>query len=63
MEYIIKTTEKNNETKTDQDGLDHFFLSMASTVRNFTPHNQHLAKKQIFSIVSDLELKELKSQE
>lgn len=63
MEYIIKTKEKNNKTETEQDGLDHFFLSIASTVRNFTPYNQHLAKNQIFSIVSDLELKELKTQE
>lgn len=37
-----------------------FFLSIASTVRNFTPYNQNLAKAKIFSIVSDLELKELK---
>jgi hypothetical protein len=61
MEYIIKTKEKNNETETQQDGLDLFFLSIASTVKKFTPYNQNLAKSKIFSIVSDLELNELKS--
>lgn len=60
MEYIIKTKEQNNVTETQQDGLDHFFLSIASTVKKFTPYNQNLAKAKIFSIVSDLELSELK---
>lgn len=59
MNYIIKTQEENNEKKIEQDDLDHFFLVIASTVRNFTPHNQNLAKAEIFSIISDLELKEL----
>lgn len=61
MEYIIKTKEKNKETETEKDGLDLFFLSMASTVKKFTPYNQSLAKAKIFSIVSDLEFNELKS--
>lgn len=60
MDYILRTKEKSDEKETEHDGLDHFFLSIASTVRNFTPYNQNLAKAKIFSIVSDLELKELK---
>lgn len=60
MNFIIKQKENTNERKIEEDGLDHFYLSIASTVRRFTPYNQHLAKTKLFSIVSDLELKELK---
>ncbi|KAL4153739.1 hypothetical protein QTP88_001572 [Uroleucon formosanum] len=41
--------------------MESFFLSIASTVKKFTPYNQSLAKVKIFSIVSDLEFNELKS--
>lgn len=37
-----------------------FFLSMCSTVKQFSPYNQHLAKTKIFSIVSDIELDSLR---
>lgn len=34
---------------------------MCSTVKEFSPYHQHLAKTKIFSIVSEIELENLKS--
>jgi len=34
---------------------------MSSTVKQFSPYHQHLAKTKIFSIVSEIELENLES--
>lgn len=35
MVYIIKTKEENDETKTEQDGLDHFFFKYSFNSKKF----------------------------
>jgi hypothetical protein len=38
------------------DDIDTFFSSMAATVRNFPPRERALAKAQVFSVISKLEI-------
>lgn len=62
MNYILeKKNEENLEEKKESNAIDQFFLSMCSTVKQFSPYNQHLAKTKIVSIVSELELKNLRN--
>ncbi|KAF0750769.1 variant-silencing SET domain-containing protein-like [Aphis craccivora] len=35
---------------------------MGSTVKQFYPYHQHLAKTRVFSVISELELDHIKSQ-
>lgn len=42
------------------DAMDQFFLSMCSTVKQFSPYFQHIAKTKIFHIISELELEQLR---
>lgn len=58
MKYIL---ENKNESKSELSAIDQFFLSMCSTVKQFSPYHQHLAKTKIFSIVSEIELENLGS--
>lgn len=55
MKYILQ--------KKDQDQaihpIDHFFSLMASTVKNFSPLDQHMVKTKIFTMVSQIEEKYL----
>jgi len=61
MKYILqKKEEENLEEKKESSAMDQFFLSMCSTVKQFSPYNQHLAKTKIFSIVSEIELDSLR---
>lgn len=61
MKYILeKKDEENLEQKAESSAMDQFFLSMCSTVKQFSPYNQHLAKTKIFSIVSEIELDSLR---
>lgn len=62
MKYILeKKNEENLEEKKESSAIDQFFLSMCSTVKQFSPYKQHLAKTKIFSIVSEIELENLGS--
>ncbi|KAL4104447.1 hypothetical protein QTP88_019748 [Uroleucon formosanum] len=55
-----KKDEEQLEEKKESSAMDQFFLSMCSTVKQFSPYNQHLAKTKIFSIVSEIELDSLR---
>lgn len=62
MKYILeKKNEENLKEKNEPSAIDQFFLSMCSTVKQFSPYHQHLAKTKIFAIVSDIELENLGS--
>jgi hypothetical protein len=55
MKYIWE--QKTKEEKSTQDPMDIFFAGIAATVKSFTPTDQHIIKKQIFQLVSDMEEK------
>lgn len=62
MKYLLnKKTAKEQITLPSQQSsaIDTFFASIASTVKNFSPSYQNIAKSQIFSIISDLEMKQI----
>jgi hypothetical protein len=62
MKYILeKKNEENLKEKNEPSAIDQFFLSMCSTVKQFSPYHQHLAKTKIFSIISEIELENLGS--
>lgn len=66
MKYIIekeKEEEVKSNNKTEIDVIDKFFQSMSLTVKQFSPYHQHLAKTRVFSVISELELEHLKSQQ
>lgn len=52
MKYLL---EKENKISDEIDELDHFFDGIKATVKKFSPADKHLAKKEIFKIVSDIE--------
>jgi len=53
MKYILE--QKNKEEKSNQDPVDIFFAGIAATVKSFNPIDQHIIKRQIFQLVSDME--------
>jgi len=53
MKYILE--QKNKEEKSNQDPVDIFFAGIAATVKSFNPTDQHIIKRQIFQLVSDME--------
>lgn len=53
MKYILE--QKNKEEKSNQDPVDIFFAGIAATVKSFNPTDQHVIKRQIFQLVSDME--------
>lgn len=62
MKYLLnKKTAKAQITPSIQQpsAIDTFFSSIAATVKNFSPYYQNIAKSQIFSIISDLEMKQI----
>lgn len=66
MKYIIekeKEEEVKSNKKTEINVIDQFFQSMSLTVKQFSPYHQHLAKTRVFSVISELELEHLKSQQ
>lgn len=65
MKYIIEKEkeEVKSNNKTEIDLIDKFFQSMSLTVKQFSPYHQHLAKTRVFSVISELELEHLKSQQ
>lgn len=62
MKYILENkNEENLNEKKESSAIDQFLLSMCSTVKEFSPYHQHLAKTKIFSIVSEIELENLRT--
>jgi len=66
MRYIIEKKKeeevKANTEKNEINVIDQFFQNMGSTVKQFSPYLQHLAKIRVFSVISELELDHIKSQ-
>jgi len=66
MRYIIEKEKKEeikaNTEKNEIDVIDQFFQNMGSTVKQFSPYHQHLAKTRVFSVISELELDHINSQ-
>jgi len=64
MEYLLDKKTKAQITPPTQqpDAIDTFFSSIATTVKNFSPYYQNVAKSQIFNIISDLEMKQIMQQ-
>lgn len=66
MRYIIEKEKKEevkaNTEKNEINVIDQFFQNMVSTVKQFSPYLQHLAKTRVFSVISELELDHIKSQ-
>ncbi|KAL4126718.1 hypothetical protein QTP88_010927 [Uroleucon formosanum] len=61
MKFILDSRDnKSSESDKKLDALDKFFTSICSTVKEFFPYLQHVAKNNIFLIVSKLELEQLK---
>jgi len=62
MKYIIeqKNAEQLYPTTSKLDAMDQFFSSMCSTVKQFSPYLQHIAKTKVFQIISELELEQLR---
>ncbi|XP_071575329.1 uncharacterized protein [Temnothorax nylanderi] len=52
---ITPPTQQSN----DSNAINTFFSSIAATVNSFSPYYQNIAKSQIFSIISDLEMKQI----
>ncbi|TGZ49388.1 hypothetical protein DBV15_05003 [Temnothorax longispinosus] len=64
IKYLLeKKTAKAQITpptqQSDANAIDTFFSSIAATVKSFCPYYQNVAKSQIFSIISDLEIKQI----
>lgn len=66
IRYIIEKEKKEeikaNTEKNEINLIDQFFQNMGSTVKQFSPYHQHLAKTRVFSVISELELDHIKSQ-
>ncbi|XP_076652426.1 uncharacterized protein LOC143358836 [Halictus rubicundus] len=45
------------------NSIDLFCSSIATTMKNFSPYYQNIAKSQIFNLISDLEMKQIMQQE
>lgn len=67
MKYIIEKEKeeesKSNEKTNEINVIDQFFQNMSLTVKQFSPYHQHLAKTRVFSVISELELEHIKSQQ
>lgn len=57
MKYLIE--KKTEGSKSHPHPIKSFFSLMATTVKNFSPTDQHYVKTKIFSIVNDIESKYL----
>lgn len=66
MKYLLdkKTAKTQIAPRTQQpDATDMFFSSIAATVKTFSPYYQNIAKSQIFSIITDHEMKQITQQQ
>lgn len=61
MKYIIDKKEKEQEQE-EKDDLYHFFEGIKRTVKKFSPTDVHLAKRKIFDIISEMEVKYLSNE-
>lgn len=62
MKYLLeKKIAKVQMTPPIQqpNAIDTFFSSIAAIVKNFSPYFQNIGKSQIFSIITDLEMKQI----
>lgn len=61
MKYLLdkKSIKEQITPSTQPNAIDGFFSSITATVKNFYPYYQNVAKSQIFSIISDLEMKQI----
>lgn len=61
MKYLLdkKTAKAQTPPIQQPSAIDSFFSSIAATVKNFSPYYQNIAKSQIFSIITDLEMKQI----
>ncbi|XP_061716937.1 uncharacterized protein LOC133524808 [Cydia pomonella] len=53
---ILEYLKNKNEQKTKMDGVDHFFLSYAQTLKTFPPRMQSIVKLEMASLFSRYEL-------
>lgn len=57
-DFGVSNTSKNTST----NHIDSFFAAMADTVKTFSPYNQVIAKSKIFSVISNLEMKQIQQE-
>ncbi|CAL4126358.1 unnamed protein product [Meganyctiphanes norvegica] len=64
MKYLVESEMSGVAKKDDfRDPIDLFFLSIAQTVKTFSPYYKNLCKTQVLSVVSDLEMKQIFQQD
>lgn len=60
MKYLLDKKKAQITPPIQQPSvIDTFFSSIAATVKNFSAYYQNIAKSKIFSIISDLEMKQI----
>ncbi|XP_031357193.1 transcription factor Adf-1-like [Photinus pyralis] len=59
MKYLLNKKATKEQSTQQPNAIDTFFSSIATTVKSFSPYHQNVAKSHIFSIVSDLEMKQI----
>lgn len=59
MKYLLDKKTAKEQVTPLPSAIDTFFSSIATTVKNFSPYYQNIAKSQIFSIITDLEMKQI----
>ncbi|KDR16971.1 transcription factor Adf-1-like [Zootermopsis nevadensis] len=60
MKYIINRNE--TARKDTEDSLDAFLMAIGVTMKKFSPYYQHVAKGRIFSVVQEIELRQLQNE-
>lgn len=65
MKYVLETEEKAKaeEVVHSLEDVDYFFLSLAATVKRFSPYHRAIAKAKLFSFVSELEIEDIKQKQ
>lgn len=58
MKYLVQQKKEENPPHP----IDSFFSLMATSVKNFNAVDQHFVKTQLFSLVSDIQIKYIQSQ-
>lgn len=59
MKYLLDKKTAKEQVTPLPSAIDTFFSSIAATVKSFSPYYQNIAKSQIFSIITDLEMKQI----
>jgi uncharacterized protein (DUF1499 family) len=55
MKYLVKS-DKERQVEPPVDAIDAFFISIAATVKTFSPYHKNICKSRIFAIVSEVEM-------